>query len=61
LDHGASAAFTAAPDTDDSLAAGDQVAISHRNAQALFPGWQPTRHHHSGAPQQLIATAHIDP
>jgi len=37
LDHGASAAFTAAPDTDDSLAAGDQVAISHRNAQALFP------------------------
>jgi len=32
-----SAAFTAALDADDSLTAEDQAAISHRNAQALFP------------------------
>jgi 6-methylsalicylate decarboxylase len=36
-DHGVSAAFTAALDADDSLAADDQTAISHGNAQALFP------------------------
>lgn len=36
-DHGVSAAFTAALDTSDGLTADDQAAISHRNAQALFP------------------------
>jgi 6-methylsalicylate decarboxylase len=36
-DHGASAAFTAALDATDSLTADDQTAISHRNAQVLFP------------------------
>lgn len=36
-DHGVSAAFTAALDADDSLTPDDQAAISHRNAQALFP------------------------
>jgi 6-methylsalicylate decarboxylase len=36
-DHGVSAAFTAALDSSDSLTADDQAAISHRNAQALFP------------------------
>ena len=36
-DHGVSAAFTAALDADNSLTADDQAAISHRNAQALFP------------------------
>jgi predicted TIM-barrel fold metal-dependent hydrolase len=36
-DHGVSAAFTAALDSADSLTADDQTAISHGNAQALFP------------------------
>jgi hypothetical protein len=44
-DHGVSAAFTATLDADDSLTADDQAAISHRNAQALFPGWPPTWRH----------------
>ena len=35
-DHGVSSAFTAALDSDNSLTADDQAAISHRNAQALF-------------------------
>jgi predicted TIM-barrel fold metal-dependent hydrolase len=40
-DHGVSAAFTAALDADNSLTADDQAAISHRNAQALFPRLAP--------------------
>jgi 6-methylsalicylate decarboxylase len=36
-EHGVSAAFTAALDADVSLTAGDQAAISHGNAQDLFP------------------------
>lgn len=36
-DHGVSAAFTATLDSADSLTADDQTAISHGNAQALFP------------------------
>jgi hypothetical protein len=40
-DHGVSAAFTAALDADDSLTADDLAAISHRNAQALFPRLAP--------------------
>jgi aminocarboxymuconate-semialdehyde decarboxylase len=36
-EHGVSAAFTAALDADDGLTADDQTAISHGNAQALFP------------------------
>jgi aminocarboxymuconate-semialdehyde decarboxylase len=36
-DHGVSAAFTAALDSDDSLNAEDHAAISHGNAQHLFP------------------------
>ena len=36
-DHGVSAAFTAALDAADSLTATDQKAISHGNAQTLFP------------------------
>jgi 6-methylsalicylate decarboxylase len=36
-EHGVSAAFTAALDADGSLTADDQTAISHGNAQALFP------------------------
>jgi 6-methylsalicylate decarboxylase len=36
-EHGVSAAFTAALDADASLTADDQVAISHGNAQDLFP------------------------
>jgi predicted TIM-barrel fold metal-dependent hydrolase len=40
-DHGVSAAFTAALDADDSLTADNQAAISHRNAQALFPRLAP--------------------
>lgn len=40
-DHGVSAAFTAALDTADSLTADDRTAISHRNAQALFPRLAP--------------------
>lgn len=36
-DHGVSAAFTAALDSADILTAEDQTAISHGNAQALFP------------------------
>ena len=36
-EHGVSAAFTAALDADASLTADDQAAISHGNAQDLFP------------------------
>jgi len=36
-DNGVSTAFTAALDASDSLTADDRSAISHRNAQALFP------------------------
>jgi predicted TIM-barrel fold metal-dependent hydrolase len=36
-DHGVSAAFTAALDAEASLTADDQAAISHGNAQDLFP------------------------
>ena len=42
-DHGVSAAFTAALDADSSLTADDHAAISHRNAQALFPRLAPER------------------
>jgi aminocarboxymuconate-semialdehyde decarboxylase len=36
-DHGVSVAFTAALDADDSLTPEDRTAISHDNAQHLFP------------------------
>jgi predicted TIM-barrel fold metal-dependent hydrolase len=36
-DHGISAAFSASLDADDNLNAEDHAAISHRNAQHLFP------------------------
>ena len=51
-EHGVSAAFTAALDTDSGLTADDQTAISHGNAQTLFPRLaQPDSHHR--APRRM--------
>jgi 6-methylsalicylate decarboxylase len=51
-DHGVSAAFTAALDTSDSLTADDQTAISHHNAQALFP--RLASHHRTQEPSPPV-------
>jgi 6-methylsalicylate decarboxylase len=42
-EHGHAASFTATLDADDSLTADDQTAISHGNAQILFPRLFPER------------------
>jgi hypothetical protein len=57
-EHGVSAAFTAALDADSSLTADDQAAISHGNAQTLFPRLAQRDSHHRAPRRMTLANGH---
>ena len=57
-EHGVSAACTAALDADNSLTADDQAAISHGNAQTLFPRLAQRDSHHRAPRRMTLANDH---